>query len=79
MEFDCLIIIFGIENEDPLLFFDVLKEKETINKVYIPRPCQFPVYEAPSKKNYNKFIIIFGIQNEDPLLFFDVLKEKETF
>jgi hypothetical protein len=29
MELDCLIIIFGIENEDPLLFFDVLKEKET--------------------------------------------------
>jgi hypothetical protein len=29
VEFDCLIIIFGIENEDPLLFFDVLKEKET--------------------------------------------------
>jgi len=27
MKLDCLVIIFGIKNKDPLLFFDVLKEK----------------------------------------------------
>jgi hypothetical protein len=27
VELDCLVIIFGIKNKDPLLFFDVLKEK----------------------------------------------------